>query len=399
MEQGLPSPEPAPENCQGFVVKAEPIDEISFDDKKYQFTVDLISNKEIMISVFNSESGLTYKTIIKEDSPWYKSNIYIFRGEFQRVLSILKDSLIKDIEIFKHYEVESNDELNVTIKYENEVYPFILEIEIPKHISENGPLEDKINILEYQVKLLTKKLNDAVKGGDLKEKNKIYNEVGNLIYHGGIKNGKRHGTGIEYSPLTGLKKYEGEFKDGYYDGEGNMYNDSPISQNIIYKSLFRKGIVLSKIENYGYTSNGDRYIQESFTLDANKKYSLYKMFYGDGTLHIETSYKDGKKEGKEIQYHQNGNKSCKCSYKDGKKEGEEIRYVSNGEICAENNYLNGKKEGIQKTYNGYQYKGQKSWVQLEWEMKNDVNHGYYKQFNEIGGGIISEQRYCEGELI
>jgi len=404
MEQGLPSPEPAPENLQEFVVKAEPIDELSFDDKKYQFTVDSIGTGEIMISVFNSESGLTYKTTIKEDSSWYKSNIYIFRGEFWRVLSILKDSLIKDIEIFKHNEVESNDELKVTINYENEVYPFTLEIKIPKHVSENGPLEDKVNILEYQVKLLTRKLNDAVKGGNLKEKNKIYNEIGNLIYHGKIKNGKRHGKGIEYSSLTGLKKYEGEFKDGYYDGEGNMYNDVPTNQSVIYKALFRKGVVFSKIENYGYTSNGDRYIQESITLDARrKKYSLGKTFYEDGTLHRETNYKDGKKEGKETVYHLNGNKSGETNYKDGKKEGKESGFVPNGKISSELNYVNGKEDGIQKSYNGYQEKGKKSWLQLEWEMKDGVKHGYYKQFNEIAGqgdgGIISEQKYCEGEIM
>ncbi len=399
MEQGLPSPEPAASHSQDFVVKAEPIDGTPFDSKQYQYTIDLIDLDEIMISVFNSDSGWTYKTTIKKDSPWYKSNIYIFRGDFGKLLSILKDSLIKDIEIFKYKEIEIDDILKVMINYENEVYPFTLEIDIPKHVSENGPLEDKVNILEYQMKLLTHKhkQNDTVKNGKIKEKNKIYNEVNNLIYEGGIKNGKRNGRGIEYSSITGLKKYEGEFKDGYYDGEGTMYNDSPVNQNMVYKAFFKKGVIVSKIENYGYNTDGDRYIQESFTFCVDKQYSIGEHFSEDGKLRRETNYKDGKKEGKETTYHSNGNKSGECNYKNDKREGKYINYVPNGEISSENNFVNGKEDGIQKSYNGHQKKGAKSWLQLKWEMKGGVKHGYYKQFDE-SGRVISEKNYLNGEI-
>ena len=47
MEQVHPSPAPAP----NFVVKAEPIDGVLFDSKKYQYTIDLIGLDEIMISI------------------------------------------------------------------------------------------------------------------------------------------------------------------------------------------------------------------------------------------------------------------------------------------------------------------------------------------------------------
>ena len=418
MEQVHPSPAPAP----NFVVKAEPIDGVLFDSKKYQYTIDLIGLDEIMISVFNSDSGWTYKTTIKKDSFWYKSNIYIFRDDFGKLLSILKDSLIKDIEIFKHKEIENDDILKVMINYENDVYPFTLEIDIPKHVSENGPLEDKVNILEYQIKLLRNKQNDTVKERKIKGKNKIYNEVNNLIYEGEIKDGKRNGIGVEYSSITGLKKYEGEFKDGYYDGEGTMYNDTSISQNMIYKAFFKKGVVLSKIENYGYNSDGDLYIQESFTFCADKQHSIGKQFFENEKVSRETNYRNGIKEGKEILYHRNNNKSAETNYKNGKKEGKEIlyhqnskvscecnyrndkregkytRFAPNGEISSEHNYVNGKQVGIQKNYNGYQTKGKKSWLQLEWETKDGENHGYYRQLDE-GGKVISEQNYLDGELI
>jgi hypothetical protein len=145
----LPSPEPAPEE---MVVKAEHVNEHPSDGKKYQFTIDLMKEGEIMISVFNTDSGITYKTTIKEDGLWFKSNIYIFRGDFSKVLSILRDSLMNDMEIFKHTEYEINETLKVTIDYEDEIYPFTFEIKLPTHVSENGHLEDKVNILEYQVK-------------------------------------------------------------------------------------------------------------------------------------------------------------------------------------------------------------------------------------------------------
>lgn len=368
MEQGLMSPEPAPEE---LVVKAELIPEKSFDDDKYQFTIESIGNEEIMISVFNSQSGMTYKTKIKENSSWYKSNIYIFKGEFSRVISILKDSLINDTEIFKHNEIESDHELKVSINYENEVFPFTLDIVIPKHVSEKGPLEDKVNILEYQVKQLTRKLNDSNKGLILKEKNKIYNEVGNLIYQGGLNDGKRHGNGIEYSPLTGLNKYKGEFKEGYYDGEGDWYNDSTTNQKIVYKAIFRKGVVISKINSYGYKACGDMYVSESFTLDENKLYLLGKSFDEYGKLTLETNYVNGKKEGQEKAYY-------------------------NGKISGLNNYVNGIPNGTQRAY----YVGEigDSWLQLQWEVKAGIKDGYCRQYDK-GGSMIGETKYSNGEVI
>jgi hypothetical protein len=147
----LPSPEPAPEE---MVVKAEHVNEHPSDGKKYQFTIDLMKEGVIMISVFNTELGITYKTTIKEDGLWFKSNIYIFRGDYTKGLSILRDSLMNDMKIFRHTETEINEILKITIDYDDEVYPFTFEIKLPTHVSENGPLEDKVNILEYQVKNL-----------------------------------------------------------------------------------------------------------------------------------------------------------------------------------------------------------------------------------------------------
>ena len=126
----LPSPEPAPEE---MVVKAEHVNEHPSDGKKYQFTIDLMKEGEIMISVFNTDSGITYKTTIKEDSLWFKSNIYTFRGDFSKVLSILRDSLMNDIdsswdnvvmnkESFISLVLKESSEFRVYYSFRNRVY-------------------------------------------------------------------------------------------------------------------------------------------------------------------------------------------------------------------------------------------------------------------------------------
>ena len=58
------------------VLKATPVDDLS-DDETYQFTVELMELEKIMISVFNTQTGITFKTYIDKDGEWFKSNIYI----------------------------------------------------------------------------------------------------------------------------------------------------------------------------------------------------------------------------------------------------------------------------------------------------------------------------------
>ena len=46
-------------------------------------------------------------------------------------------------------------QINIKINYTDTLFPFELDLDIPKYISKNGELEDKVNSLEYQVKKLT----------------------------------------------------------------------------------------------------------------------------------------------------------------------------------------------------------------------------------------------------
>ena len=78
-------------------------------------------------------------------------------------------------------------------------------------------------------------------------KGKEYNKQGDLIYEGDYLNGKKHGQGKEYydqgSFITNRRmlQYEGEFKDGLYDGKGILYNVGIVSSGIEHQGIFEKG--------------------------------------------------------------------------------------------------------------------------------------------------------------
>ena len=57
------------------------------------------------------------------------------------------------------------------------------------------------------------------------------------------------------------------------------------------------------------------------------------------------SIKDGKKEGKWVEYWGNGQLLSKENYKNGKREGESVHYYDSGQVRAQGSWKNGKKEG------------------------------------------------------
>jgi len=206
------------------VVKAEPVieslDDSSDDETLYQYQVELIEIDKLLLSVFNVQTGITFKTYIHKDDEWFKSNIYIFHGDFNKAITILQNSLLRDVSSLPHTEKEGNEELIITINYADAMYPFQLQISVPKFVSKNGPLDDRMNALEYQVTKLKKKIKQVKKETNKVITDEIYNSVGNLVYKGEMKDGKRHGRGTQYYEECDHVLYEGEFKGGYYDGVG-----------------------------------------------------------------------------------------------------------------------------------------------------------------------------------
>jgi antitoxin component YwqK of YwqJK toxin-antitoxin module len=63
-------------------------------------------------------------------------------------------------------------------------------------------------------------------------------------------------------------------------------------------------------------------------------------------LSSEENYKDGKRVGEYIEWHENGQKKSEGSYKDGKRVGEYIEWHENGQKKSEGSYKDGKKIGV-----------------------------------------------------
>ena len=302
------------------VVKATPVEILSVDDltdgeETYQFTEELMEIEKIMISVFNTQTGITFKTYIDKEGEWFKSNIYIFHADFSKALTILKDSLLNNVRILPHVEKEIKDILTIKINYDDVMYPFQLTVDIPKYVSKNGPLEDRIVSLEYQVNKL--KLTQIKKK---QVSDEVFNEVGNLIYKGEMKDGKRHGKGIEYSPnIKGAVIYEGEFVDGYYEGEGvlnNVSSNSPIRNQNCHTGTFKNGVY------HGLIKHIAQWKQSEINYKDGIQHGLYTSYTG-GTQtkapwkQLESYYKNGKQHGSYKQYNELGHVTVDHTYNEG----------------------------------------------------------------------------------
>ena len=265
------------------IVIAKPLsyEPLSDDESLYQCLVELIEINKMMIQIFNVQTGITYKTYLEESSEWFKSNIYIFQGDFTKALNILKSSLINEDKKLPYLVEENRDSLKITIIYKCDMYPFELIVNVPKFVSKHGELDDKVSVLEYQIKRLKHKVKllETHKSSTTSDTtDEIYNLLGKLIYKGELKDGKPHGQGIRYCDDSELPLYEGEFKNGLYDGKGKLYAYGGGGQcngqksSSYYKGDFCKGLKHGKVmhKNIGTCSN-------HYTIDQ------YQMGYHHGT--------------------------------------------------------------------------------------------------------------------
>jgi len=190
-------------------------------------------------------------------------------------------------------------------------------------------------------------------------------------YVGQIKNNKREGKGIMYSP-TG-DKYEGDFKNDLPNGKGifsysngNKYdgdflNGNPNGYGIfyikkgnkynIYKGEVKNGIPEGK-GNIEY-SDGIRY---EGNFDNGEPNGIGKIYYFNGNIYEGEIYKCLVK-GKGVMYLYNGEK-YEGYFDNTKPNGKGVYYYKNGNRY-EGDFINGCPEGKGKKYykNGNIYEG------------------------------------------
>lgn len=202
----------------------------------------------------------------------------------------------------------------------------------------------------------------------------IYSKRGNKKikkYTGNLINGKYHGRGILYDEDSGKIKYDGYFKEGFYNGFGKEYNS------------FGRMVYIGFFSNNKYNGKGTFY------------------YYPDKKQY-EGNFFNGHYHGIGIEYLYNENRKRKLVYKEGKIENKcyGILYDENNKEEYKGLLINGKPEkGKSLTIYGENnfhilYKGDFSNF-----MYNGEGTLYYELKDKIlFNGVFKDDKYFNGIL-
>ena len=235
----------------------------------------------------------------------------------------------------------------------------------------NGKGYNNKGILEYEIK------NGK---GLIKE----YDYYGKLIYDGEYINGKRYGKGIEYEkrnnneePLNeenkgiqkkfsynhGLKRFEGDFKNGEKNGNIKIFNY--LTNKLIFEGEYinnEKNGFGKEYNNYGdliftgeyknsiRNGKGKEYFNNG-KISFNGEYLNGKKYNGNGyDINGELKYEIREGEGNVIEYDYDGKKIFEGEYKNGERNGHGKEFIDNEILSYEGEYENGKRNGNGKEY-------------------------------------------------
>lgn len=112
---------------------------------------------------------------------------------------------------------------------------------------------------------------------------------------------------------------------------------------------------------------------------------IEKIYYEDGSLQAKIPYKNGKKDGTKEEYYEDGTLQARISYKNDKPYGTEEKYHKNGNLKERIPYENGKINGILKNYD----ENGKLW--LETQYKDGIREGKGMEYHY--GRLASEIMY------
>ena len=132
---------------------------------------------------------------------------------------------------------------------------------------------------------------------------------------------------------------------GKVTGRGQEF-DPPVESQGSFKNGKREGAWVY------YHDNGQLWFKSNFK--NGKEEGAYVRYYDNGQLDTKGNLKNGKEDGAWVYYHDNGQLWFKSNFKNGKEEGAYIAYHENGQLQEKGNYENGKREGdwVEYTTNG-----------------------------------------------
>jgi hypothetical protein len=116
-----------------------------------------------------------------------------------------------------------------------------------------------------------------------------------------------------------------------YAGVVKECSDGKVKELANYKDGKKDGL------QRWWNDNGQLYLEGYF---KNGKKQI-RMFYENGQLFSEEATQDGKEDGLQRWWNDNGQLQSECSYKYGKKDGWERSWYDNGQLQSEYNYKEG----------------------------------------------------------
>jgi len=203
--------------------------------------------------------------------------------------------------------------------------------------------------------------------------NKFYYESGSLSSEGTMRDGKPDGYWKTYHE-NGFIKSEGNRKDFKLDSIWNFYSDSG---QVVLKITYLDG----KKNGVRTTFQTDEIIEENFVNDIKQGFTI--TYYPDGKLWKKVNFIDGLEEGTGKEFANNDGRVIKLTtYRKG--------FVTDIEYINRIDKVNMKQGKWIEFYD----EGNIMW---EGEYKNDLKNGYFKTYSKEGN-LISTQKFIDGIL-
>lgn len=193
-------------------------------------------------------------------------------------------------------------------------------------------------------------------------------------------NGEMHGKYVKYQSESQLAEMM-SFKNGVLDGPIEAYNHNYLS----YKAFVKDGFPEGEVINYYYDSNQ---IQSRYKI-TNKFLDYYYSYSIDGILLTSGKFKDGVPLSFESKS-QNINGSYFSSKMKVIKGIEVWTIYRDGKLILESSYKEGKKNGIWKYYN---YDGSKLFWTIDFSKSEDCNEPYIQKTEDFQQSFKFSNRF------
>ena len=177
--------------------------------------------------------------------------------------------------------------------------------------------------------------------GDFKQdlydgQGKLYMEE-KLVYEGAFSANQFEGRGKAYYE-NGLLAYDGSFVQGAYDGEGKLYRPDG---SLKYKGDFQAGLY------HGFGIELDENGQELYkgSYELGKRSGSGEMYRASGTTQYDGQFESGLPSGQGLMFHDNGRLRYKGTFDKGVFDGSGKLYTQEGRVIYEGDFTGGAYDG------------------------------------------------------